>query len=416
MKQNDELYQACKAWLQAALQLLTAVPIPYKQDFQVTFTANGYQAQGVPSIDKAQVYILYRTVLFSLPEYNHIVEVVTNTPALSSVLFVDGAGNALSEPKQQAGVLERYFATFLTEYITRTGGFNFSVETYNHIYDALEEYIFTTEPFDGIWSVHFRNLTSDLDTICIDRTVSLRRATYEEKVDVIRNNASNPLSRTMSDVPEFFLDIHESIDRATLRKSAPSPQEAMSIVQEVVLALRLLKANPIGIASYQWTIPNQPFVIYRGMTYPLMLRHFDYRGDSYHVTQEDADALQKLWHKVKKAYNKTELSTVITRFDDSYTRTKPEDKLIDYWTALEALFFLEDEFQDMGKSLALAASYYLGRTSSERRTIYNDLTRSHTLRSYYIHGERKQIKHSLDEMVTKTGSHLRNALRKRIEE
>src|SRR5260370_4365605 len=53
------LMESYQAWLQAALQLLTAVPIPYKQDFQVTFTANGYQAQGVPSIDKAQVYILY---------------------------------------------------------------------------------------------------------------------------------------------------------------------------------------------------------------------------------------------------------------------------------------------------------------------------------------------------------------------
>src|SRR2546423_13026886 len=102
-------------------------------------------------------------------------------------------------------------------------------------------------------------------------------------------------------------------------------------------------------------------------------------------------------------YDKTELSTVITRYEDSYTRTKPQDKLIDYWTALEALFFLEDEFQDMGKSLALAASYYLGGSSSERSTIYHDLTRSHTLRSHYIHGERKQAKHSLDEMVTKTG-------------
>jgi len=70
----------------------------------------------------------------------------------------------------------------------------------------------------------------------------------------------------------------------------------------------------------------------------------------------------------------------------------------------------------MGKSLALAASYYLGRTSSERTTIYNDLTRSHTLRSHYIHGERKQTRHPLDEMVTKTGNHLRSALRKRIEE
>ncbi len=330
-------------------------------------------------------------------------------------MCADTADDVSSDLDQKRRNLEWYFATFLTEYLKATGDFSFSVDIFNHIYDALEEYVYATDPFDGIWFVQLRNLTSDVDTIRVDQNIYVRRAMYEEKVDAIRKT-SNPRSLTMPDVPEFFLDIHEPIDRAMLIKSAPSPQEAMSMAQGVVLALRLLKANPVGIASYLWRIPNQPFVFYGGMSYPMALRHLDYRGDPYHITQEDANALPKLWTKLKKTYNKTELSTVITRFEDSYTRTKQQDKLIDYWTALEALFFLEDEFQDMGKSLALAASYYLGRTTSKRSTIYNDLTRSHTVRSIYIHGERKTPKYPLDEMVTKTGTHLRNALRKRIEE
>src|SRR6266851_6122011 len=82
MRQNNELYKTCKSWLEAALQLLTAVPIPYKQDFQVTFHPIGYHAHGVPKIDTAQLYILYRNPLFSIPEYDHLVEIVTTTPAL----------------------------------------------------------------------------------------------------------------------------------------------------------------------------------------------------------------------------------------------------------------------------------------------------------------------------------------------
>ncbi len=416
MRQNNELYQACEVWLQAVLQILTTVPVPYMQEMQVTFNDNGYQAQGVPKIDAAQIYILYRNRLFSLPEFNNIFEIIIATPSLASALCADAAGNVFDDPEQQRGDIERYLATFLTEYIKSNGdGFSFSLDIYNRIYDALEQYIFDTKPFEGIWSIHLRNMNSDIDTIQVDRNVYLRRATFEEKTDAVRK-VSHPHSVTMADVPEFFLDIHEPIDRATISKSSPNPQQAMSISQKVVLALRLLKPNPVGAVSYQWTIPDQPFVIYRGISYPVLLRYFDYRGEPYYLSQHDVDAFQKLWRKAIKAYDKTELSTVITRFEDSYTRTKPEDKLIDYWTALEVLFFIEDEFQDMGKSLALAASYYLGGNKSERSTIYHDLTRSHALRSFYIHGERKKTKHPLDEMVTKTENHLRNALRKRIEE
>jgi hypothetical protein len=152
------------------------------------------------------------------------------------------------------------------------------------------------------------------------------------------------------------------------------------------------------------------------MTFSSVWNPLTFVGESYVLTEKEAKALPKLWLKTKKAYKNTKLRTVITRFEDSNTRTKQEDKLIDYWTALEALFFLEDEFRDMGKSLALAASYYLGRTEAERTSIYNDLTRSHSLRSHFIHGERGKPKVTLTEMVEKTEMHLRRTLKKRIEE
>jgi hypothetical protein len=136
MSQNNELYQACKAWLEGALHLLTTVPTPYEPDFQVTFTETGYGAHGVPKIGITQLYILYRNLLFRLPEYDHLIEIITTTPALASVLWADTAGNVLPDPDQQRHSLERYFATLLTEYLTTNSSFSFSVDTFNHIYDA----------------------------------------------------------------------------------------------------------------------------------------------------------------------------------------------------------------------------------------------------------------------------------------
>ncbi len=99
-------------------------------------------------------------------------------------------------------------------------------------------------------------------------------------------------------------------------------------------------------------------------------------------------------------------------------RIKPEDNLLDYWIALEALFLPEGLDREMRQSISLAAANYLGKNSRERRTIYDDLGFSYQFRSYLIHGKRSDIpkKHSLDETVTKTGGYLRQALRRRIEE
>lgn len=418
MSQNNELRQACEAWLQAALRLLRTVPIPYEQDYEVTFHANGYQAKGKQKINTVEVYILYNKALFTLPECERVTETISKTLTPASVLSVDRVGTVHSEPEQLGSVHGWHLGAFLTEYLNANGNLSFSDQIYDRIYDALERYIYTIEPFDGVWSVHLRNLSSDIDTIQIDKGIYLRRATHEEKVDAVRK-ASHPRLHITPDVPEFFLDIHEPIDRTTMNKSGINPQEAMSIAQKVVLALRLLKSHLVGIASYRWQIPDQPFVIYNGLSYPIPLRHFDFKGEPYHLTQEDADALPKLWRKSKKAYGKSELATVITRYEDSYTRVKPEDKLIDYWIGLEALFFalIDKEYVgNMGETVASTISYYLGNTADERRSIYTAIIASHKARGHFVHGQRGKPIENLDLVVKKTEKYLRMALRKRIEE
>lgn len=112
-----------------------------------------------------------------------------------------------------------------------------------------------------------------------------------------------------------------------------------------------------------------------------------------------------------------ELSTALTRLEDSYGRTKDADRLIDYWTALEWLFLPPNtRVQDMGETAAMVLAHYIGLSASARRSIREDIKRSHTLRSHIIHGKRGSQPHNLAEMVTKTGERLRRALRKRIME
>ncbi|SRR6266496_2001238 len=426
MVQNNEFRQACEAWFKAALSLLYDKPVPTTKDLQVTFTSDGWRTQSGLKPDYHMLYMRYEEALLKLQEVDAIANsIVKSPPPLASFDFV---GITEQQPGFDLDALKKwlvgfYLYKFLMEYLGSNNTFTFIPAEFERIYEKLEYYLYNIGPFTALWLVDFSDLMLEMKMLTLEDGTYLRQTTEAEKERIIKESGSLISVLHPIEVPKVYLEIRHTINKLTF----PDQQAATNIAQAVVLALRLIKANPIGISLYRWEVADQPFWLFQGLPFlnqisNLMFHSSNFQhhpaivGDRYVLTQEDAQIMPNLFKKVKKALNNDKLTTTINRFEDSYTRTKLEDKLIDYWTALEALFFLEDEFQDMGKSLALAASYYLGRTSSERTTIYNDLTRSHTLRSHYIHGERKQTRHPLDEMVTKTGNHLRSALRKRIEE
>lgn len=129
---------------------------------------------------------------------------------------------------------------------------------------------------------------------------------------------------------------------------------------------------------------------------------------------------QSYYEGQKKAYQNNQLATPLTRFDDSYTRSKQEDKLIDYWIALEALFFslipTKEYVSSMGNTVASTIAYYIGKTEQERRSIFAAIIASHKMRGYLVHGQRGTPPENVDLVVKKTENLLRQALRKRIEE
>lgn len=421
MSQNSELGQACEAWMRSVALALKLIPISLKDDREITFFDNGHSSEPIKTPDLSLYIFTNQPELFNLSEFKKIVEIIFKTPILLSVLCVEPSGNIPSEPRQQRYNLERYFHRFLLEYLKTNPDPPFSSEAFDRLYEKLEEFIYGTQPIVGVWSVHIRNLKSELDNIKIKGGVYLRQATHEEKADAVKLAEANwqHIPFKFLDVPEMFLDIYQQIDGATAQKPALTPQEVMSLAERLLLALRLLKPYPIGIASYRWDTPEQPFTLYKGKINSIMLRPSEYRGEPYQLTEGDTDELLKLWRSIKQALSEPELAIALSRFEDSYTRTKLEDKLIDYWIALEALFFalIDKEYVgNMGETVASTISYFLGKTADERRSIYTAIISSHKARGHFVHGQRGKLVENLDLVVKKTEKYLRMALCKRIME
>lgn len=126
--------------------------------------------------------------------------------------------------------------------------------------------------------------------------------------------------------------------------------------------------------------------------------------------------IKELWPKAKKASKDEELLIALGRIGDSYLRQKLEDKLIDYWVGLKSLFLPQDTQRDMTEAVKVGVSFYLGRSTKERRKIQNEIHDSHTMRSKIMHGKKGVGQDKLLEMVNKTQNYLKAALVKRIQE
>jgi Apea-like HEPN len=414
LSQNNELKAACEQWVQAVLRFFVNKQMPYKEDIEVTLTPNGYETRSVRyMVDFDRLYLTSREELLTFPEYKNVENLVLNTTSLSAVLCIDAADQIYTPPETQMSLLESYLMTLLIQYLTKTQKFIFKTEVFEPLYDKLEQYIYSTEPLKGVWLVFLRNLSSEIDSIQIDRYLILRQATYAEKVSVVKASRSFP-GYLLTEIPMMFLEIHRLIDKT----SPPDEEEAIKIAQSVVLALRLLKPSPVGISTHQWSVPDQPFR--QGAFYSIPPLHpLAFSGEPYVLTQEDIAILPKLYKKAKRTYQNSELTTAITRFEDSYTRMKLEEKLIDYWVVLEALFFSiipKEYVGSMGETVAANIAYYIGNTESERRSIYAFIYSSHKARGYFVHGQRGTRPENLDLTIKKTEQYLRTALRKRIEE
>lgn len=416
MNKNEQLNQACEAWLRAALAFLQTVPsFPYFQDFDVTVditpeVVGRYSTKPIgQKIDAERIVFNYHKELFNLPQYETIVNTILSTPVLSSILCPDRPDQPAPEQNMQRGMLEGYFSTFLTLCIKAKQDLAFSPPIYESIYQKLEEYVYGTEPIITKDIIYIRNLRCEFDNISLGNHVFVRQTTYEEKKEAIKGHSLFSLTF----VPEALLEIQHRIS-ATEHLSIDEQREVYDIAHAVVLALRLLKPDFVEEGMYYHDVSDQPFRPNRGMGKSLFQNPFS-AHPPYILTLKEAEALATLWPKAKKVYNKSELLIARTRIEGSYLRTTLEDMLIDFWIGLEALFLPQDYIREMAEAIALAVSHYLGKTVGSRNTIYHEIIDSHKLRGKVVHGKPVDGK-KLREIVDKTGELLRLSLRKRIEE
>ena len=103
-------------------------------------------------------------------------------------------------------------------------------------------------------------------------------------------------------------------------------------------------------------------------------------GDSYSLDGADTVKLSRIIRSVTRARSPSPaFQQALRRFNFAYERSRPSDRLIDHWIALEALF-LPSQDQELRFRAAMRVAYFLGE-KQRRQNIYKAMLDSYDGRS-----------------------------------
>jgi hypothetical protein len=212
------------------------------------------------------------------------------------------------------------------------------------------------------------------------------------------------------------------IPRANLQQV--NQHEILAIAQtspaKLVDLLRLLKNSQIYVAfNEERRTISRIFPQDRIVSWPISLR---LHSQTAVLGKSDAAHIIRLWGRLQKSPNVEKISLALHRWSATAERLNDEDKLIDYWIALESLF-TPDSSQELVFRASLRIAAFLGQAPDERREIYDHMRHSYAWRSAIVHGDYRKKrkvtelnkKGTLSEVSIRTRSYLSKAILRVLE-
>jgi len=253
--------------------------------------------------------------------------------------------------------------------------------------------------FDVTFVAPLEYFHTDVEQLSIGEEVVLRRASDEDKQFLGELVGSVVLPRHA--LPEFDFALETRLlspDRTT------DAHEASERFARVVTAFRLIKAGAFGLpVLLAWQTESR---IPRSALAPFRPR---VAGKPYSFGKQDADELQNVMQQLRAARLNDRQNVALRRFDMAYERGVAEDRLIDCWVGLEALFSPSDR-GELSYRIALRAAYFIASSPEEREQIYIALRHYYDTRSDIIHG--RKPKQDVEVAAGAVEDYLRKALKK----
>lgn len=176
----------------------------------------------------------------------------------------------------------------------------------------------------------------------------------------------------------------------------------VEVFNDTITAMRIMAAGGVRIA--QFLKPQLLLVPGRSFGVP-----------TYHLAEEFIDTLGALTERLPQVTTDF-LRVAISRFNLAYERDQSEDRFIDIWIGLEALFSPTDK-TEVKYRIALRVAHFIEQPGPEREEVYHTVRESYDLRSQVVHGRKltlrpsKKLKLAPVQVLEQTEDYLRRSLR-----
>jgi hypothetical protein len=214
--------------------------------------------------------------------------------------------------------------------------------------------------------------------------------------------------RDAREMPDVFLEV---AGRRQMPRNHLSGAIAWKVAKRMLNALRLVQPNDVGIHSV-WYVDENPFgrMAMPRQPWPDPIASSPHAALTI-VTQDIERQVREIWpHLIDEQANRS-LVLALERLNSSYHRAKDEDRLIDYWVGLEALFLRVKE-QELRFRAALLTAQFVSTERAGRYQVFQNIRDSYDLRSSIVHGAKLPGPERIRELTVLTGDALRQSLRK----
>jgi hypothetical protein len=431
---RSALSEALNGWVRSASAALVDGPFPGMRELVFTTEGGVTRGEDVVRPDYYALVTQNREALRDLPETDAVLEVARAFPLIGDVLLANVSGVRRSAEDEKLMLFEDHLLPFAAEYFIRADYVNLADKTvvadgaFAQTVDLFAQSIFEIETIPVRWLVQLDNLRMDVDDFELETGVRLRHSTDLERNQALQvrfetlpagrfehrmtyPNPARPIDiRDANDIPDVFLEI---TDHRHLPRDRVSGEAAFDYGKRMLTALRLVQSNDVGIHSI-WYVDENPFGRFPSPRWlwsdPIPS---DSRSAQTVVTADVENQVREIWPHLAREQTKRPLLVALERLNDSYRRAKQEDRLIDYWVGLEALF-LQVKEQELRFRAALLTAQYIATAPAGRYPIFRDIRDSYDLRSKVVHGAELPDPDRIRELTEHTGNALRRSLRKCI--
>ncbi|MFP4642360.1 MAG: hypothetical protein ACLFPU_09340 [Dehalococcoidia bacterium] len=409
----EQFKSALKAFIRESCEMLAAEPREQRTWVRIVREGGGRTSFPAETRDDFWATLFrfqMRNPANKMASFKPLVKDVQKKPQLRDTLLVDAGGEPIAPESAQESWLENRFVSLLYGYVSRANGFQFYDRIFNELFDAFQKDVFSPDITVTELSP-LMNFEMESDQIQISDNLWLRQLSTDE-LEGWLNSERLLTVQPLSTHELLQLESAVEIMYQQERNSKSGSFEARKKVSLLLTAICLLTDGSPRLA---FTKRSTSSFLTPGLGTswgPLVHR----LGRSAKVDKSQESDLVELYRKLWSSPNETKIRVALERWNSAADRATEEDKLIDYWIALESLF-VPDSTEELSYRTALRIAAFLGSDGVERTQIYKQMKDSYRLRSEIVHGSIRKRKKNVGptELIKLSRSYLRQALLRILE-